>query len=182
MAKYRINGKFVTFKTFVKTYGLDAVNYKTLGAKEKRIYSGLETYQKRVVLSTGQFAPKTLTENPTIKDFAKNRNMSLGQYIKENEAAINKFMESGLIQRSVNSRSLHNFVKNHKGDIIYKGKTYTAEEFLFKMDMARAKDMSKSTTVETIYNFEVSKNGKTLKLTGLKKIRSAATGKGKKKK
>lgn len=171
MAKYRINGKFVSFKTFVKSNGLDAVVYNQLNDHEKRVYRGLETYEKRAIIK-GKFAPHTLTENPTLKAFARSRGETIKQYIEENLTEINKFMKSGLFNRSVNSNSIHDFINKHKGDIIYKGKKISKDDFLFLMDMQRGKDMSTGTTVETIYNFDVKNSGKTLELKSKKLIKS----------
>lgn len=172
MAKYRINGKFASFKSFVKTFGLDAVSYESLSKQERKVWNGINTYQSRAVLSGGKFAPKTLTENPTIRAFAQSRGESLKKYLEDNEADILKFTNQGLINRTVNSKSLHDFIQNHKGDILYRGQSMSKEEFLFKMDMNRAKDASTSTTVETLYNFNVKNNGKTLELRSTKKIKS----------
>jgi hypothetical protein len=171
MAKYRVNGKFATLKTFVKTFGLDAVVYDNLSKQEKKVWNGISSYENRVVLD-GKFAPKTLTENPTIKKFALDRNETLKQYIEENATDILKFMENGLINRSVNTNSLHDFINNHKGEILYKGKAIDKNEFLLKMDIERAKAMKTGNTVEVIYNFEVKKNGKQLDFKDSKKIKS----------
>ena len=171
MAKYRVNGRFASLKTFVKTFGTDAVIYNQLTAKEKRVINGIETYAKRAVIN-GQFANKTLTENPTIKTFATSRGETLKQYIEENISDINKFMKSGNIGRTVNTNGIHEFINKHKGQIIYKGKEITKEEFLFEMDMQRGKDMGKGTTVETLYNFKVKNNGKTLEFESKKLIKS----------
>lgn len=172
MAKYRVNGKFATLKTFVKTFGLDAVVYDKLDKQEKRVWNGINTYEGRVVLEGGKFAPKTLTENPTIKKFALDRNESLKKYIEENEADILRFTNQGLINRSVNTNNLHEFINNHKGDVLYKGKTISKEDFLLKMDVERAKAMKTGNTVEVVYNFEVKKNGKELNFKDSKKIKS----------
>ncbi len=175
MAKYRVNGKFATLKTFVKTYGLDAVIYDKLDKKEKRVWNGLNTYENRVVLDGGKFAPKTLTENPTIKKFALDRNETLKQYIEENQADILKFTNQGLINRGVNSQALHGFIDKHKGPIMYKGKEIDKKDFLFKMDMEKVKIMDKrnkkkdaDSEIEVIYNFEVQNSGKTLVLKSIK--------------
>lgn len=178
MAKYRVNGKFANLKTFIKTYGADAVIYDQLDAKEKRIWNGVNTYQKRAVLNTGQFAPKTLTENPTIKAFARSRGESLKAYIEENQTDINKFMNQGLINRSVNSRSIHSFIENHKGTIIYKGKEIDKNQFLYNMDLKRSKDSSTKNVVESVYEFEVKDNGKTLVLKKVTLIKSPKKKKG----
>lgn len=172
MAKYRVNGKFATLKTFVKTYGLDAVVYDKLDKKEKRVWNGINTYESRIFLEGGKFAPKTLTENPTIKKFALDRNETLKQYIEENKEAILRFTNQGLINRSVNTNGLHNFINDHKGDILYKGKLIDKNDFLLKMDIERAKAMKTGNTVEVIYNFEVKNNGKQLNFKDSKKIKS----------
>lgn len=171
MAKYRVNGKFATLKTFVKTYGLDAVVYDKLDKSEKRVWNGLNAYENRVVLD-GKFAPKTLTENPTIKKFALDRNETLKQYIEENKDDILRFTNQGLINRSVNTNNLHEFINNHKGDILYKGQAISKTDFLLKMDIEKAKAMKTGNTVEVVYNFEVKKNGKELNFKDSKKIKS----------
>jgi hypothetical protein len=171
MAKYRVNGKFATLKTFVKTYGLDAVVYEQLNKTERKVWNGLNAYENRVILD-GKFAPKTLTENPTIKKFALDRNETLKQYIEENQADILRFTNQGLINRSVNTNNLHEFINNHKGDILYKGKAISKTDFLLKMDMERTKAMKTGNTVEVVYNFEVKKNGKELNFKDSKKIKS----------
>jgi hypothetical protein len=170
MAKYRVNGKFATLKTFVKTFGLDAVVYDNLSKQEKKVWNGISSYENRVVLD-GKFAPKTLTENPTIKKFAMDRNETLKQYIEENKDDILRFTNQGLINRGVNSQALHGFIDKHKGNIIYKGKEIDRNDFLFKMDMEKVKIMDKrnkkkdaGSEIEVIYNFEVQNNGKTLVL------------------
>ena len=170
--RYRVNGKFASLKTFVKTYGLDAVNYTTLDKKDQRVIRGIETYQKRAVLKDGTFAPKTLTENPTVKKFLQSRGESLQSYLKAHEDDLLKFTNQGLFNRTVNTNSLHEFIKNHKGDITIKGKAISKEEFLFQMDMQRGKDMGKGNTVETLYNFNVKNNGRTLNLESKKLIKS----------
>lgn len=171
MAKYRVNGKFATLKTFVKTYGLDAVVYEQLNKTERKVWNGLNAYENRVILD-GKFAPKTLTENPTIKKFALDRNETLKQYIEENKEDILRFTNQGLINRSVNTNNLHEFINNHKGDIFYKGKLISKTDFLLKMDIERAKAMKTGNTVEVVYNFEVKNNGKQLNFKDSKKIKS----------
>lgn len=179
MAKYKVNGKFASLKTFVKAYGLDAVVYDQLTPKEKRVWNGVNTYEKRVLLD-GKFAPKTLTENPTIKKFALDRNESLKQYIEENASDILKFTNQGLINRVVNSKGLHEFINNHKGEVIYEGAPISKNVFLFTMDQERAEIMSKKSVVEILYYFEVRNNGKTLVLIEVKIIESDKKGKPKK--
>lgn len=171
MAKYRVNGKFATLKTFVKTYGLDAVVYDKLDKQEKRVWNGLSAYENRVVLD-GKFAPKTLTENPTIKKFALDRNESLKKYIEENQADILKFTNSGIITRVVNSKSLHDFINNHKGQVIFEGTPIDKSEFLLKMDIERAEIMSGKSVPEILYYFEVKENGKLLNFVKIKIIKS----------
>jgi hypothetical protein len=161
----------VTFKTFIKSAGLDAVVYSKLTQKEKRIWNGLNTYENRVVLE-GKFAPKTLTENPTIKKFALDRNETLKQYIEENAADILKFTNSGIIERVVNSKSLHDFINNHKGQLIFEGNPIDKKEFLLKMDIQRAEIMSGKSVPEILYYFEVKENGKVLNFKKIKIIKS----------
>jgi hypothetical protein len=181
MAKYRVNGKFATLKTFVKTYGLDSVVYEQLNKNERRVWNGLNAYENRVILD-GKFAPKTLTENPTIKKFALDRNETLKQYIEENKEDILRFTNQGLINRSVNTNNLHEFINNHKGEVLFKGKLISKEDFLLKMDVERTKAMKTGNTVEIIYNFEVKNNGRELNFTSSKKVTSPPKKKEKKQK
>lgn len=167
MGKYRIKGKFVNFKTFVKTNGLDAVNYNSLTTKEKRIWSGLNTYENRIKLDNGQFLNKNtlakLRRDPNLKDFANKNNMPLNEYIKQNIDTILKFNEQAFILTK-NQKNVEKFILESKGKFTFEGKEIDKKELVKKLQQRRSYQLSKKNKFINIYKFEVKDNGRTINL------------------
>jgi len=112
--QYRLNGKFTSFKNFVKVHGLDAVNYNDLESREKRIYNGIETASNRLRIG-GEFIHKPLESK--IRKYAKNNEMEVNEYIKKNREVIETYMKEQSITNTYNDQKITDMV-----DLAAKGK------------------------------------------------------------
>jgi hypothetical protein len=166
MGKYRIKGKFVDFKTFVKTNGLDAVNYNSLTTKEKRVWSGLNTYENRIKLDNGQFLNKNtlakLRRDPNLKDFANKRGIPLNKYIQDNIDTILKFNEQAFILYK-NNRNVEKFITESKGSFLYFGNEINKLDLIFKLQNNYREALRENKHIG-IYKFEVKENGRKINL------------------
>jgi len=116
--RWKVNGKFSTFKDFIKANGQDYVQYEKLSTTEKKIYNGLKQYEQRIVIR-GKFKDnKELVNNPTLKIFAKNNNMDIKSYIKKNYDKIDRYMKKGVLTYSVNLTKLPRFINTHSGILL----------------------------------------------------------------
>lgn len=167
MGKYRIKGKFVDFKTFVKTNGLDAVNYNSLTTKEKRVWSGLNTYENRIKLDNGQFLNKNtlakLRRDPNLKDFANKRGIPLNKYIQDNIDTILKFNEQAFILYK-NNRNVEKFITESKGSFLYFGNEINKLDLIFELQNNSREAINKKNKFINIYKFEIKDNGRTINL------------------
>lgn len=169
MAKYRINGKFVSFKQFIKTFGSDAVAPSSLTDKEKRILRGVETAAKRARID-GRFVPKVITSNPGVKQAAKDAKMSVNQYLMNYIDDVKEYLETGVFTITKNTTNLHDFIDNHKGLVLYKGKAVDRAELKLKLDGMKQKSFTskRKNVSEVFYTFEISSDGRTINLVKVK--------------
>lgn len=174
MAKFRINGKFVTLKEFVKVNGTDSVLPHNLNAKEKRILNGLKSYENRIKLDNGQFVNKVtlskLKRDSNLKIFAEKNNMSLNDYLRQNIDTILKF-NSQAFQITKNQNNVEKFINQSNGNFKYKGKLIDKNELIQKLQKGRISALKKNKFI-TIYTFEIKDNGHKINLTEIKKMGS----------
>jgi hypothetical protein len=166
MKRYRINGKFATFKDFVKVNGLDAVNYENLTSKEKRIWNGLETYSNRIKLESGQFVNKTtlsiLRRDKDIKDFAAKNNKTIDQYIRENIDTITRF-KNQVFSIYKNNKNVEKFIQESNGKFSYFGKEIDKTELILTLQQNYREALRESRHIG-IYKFEIKENGRNINL------------------
>lgn len=166
MGKYRIKGKFVKFKDFIKINGLDAVNYELLSAQEKRVWNGVQTYQNRVVLDNGQFVNKTtlsrLYKNKNYQQFAEKNNKDIKTYIKENIDIILKF-DTQAFSISKNQNNVEKFIQETNGKLFFKGKEIEKNNLIQALQLKRTRALKKGKFI-TIYYFKIEKNGNKITL------------------
>lgn len=165
--RYRINGKFVKFKDFIKINGLDAVNYETLNTQEKRIWSGLNTYENRIKLENGQFLNKTtlnkLKRDTDLKTFAAKNNMSIDEYLKQNIDTILKF-NAQAFEITKNGKNVDKFILNSNGKFHYKGEEISKNELIKKLQGKRNHQLKKNNKFINIYRFKIENNGNKITL------------------
>ena len=175
MKRYRINGKFATFKDFVKVNGLDAVNYENLTSKEKRIWNGLETYSNRIKLESGQFVNKTtlsiLRRDKDIKDFAAKNNKTVDQYIRENIDTITRF-KNQTFTLTKNQNTVEKFIQDSNGKFLLNGEPIDKNELIKKLQNKRRYQLAKKNKFINIYKFEIKDNGRTINLTEIENLGS----------
>lgn len=166
--RYRINGKFVSFKDFVKINGLDSVNYQSLNLQEKRVWNGINTAQNRVRLESGQYLNKVtlskLKKDKNLQYFAFKNNVSIDEYIKNNIDTILKFNEQAF-SITKNHNTVEKFIMNSNGKFYYKGVEISKNELIKKLSLKRTKALNKSNKFISIYSFKIEKNGNKITLT-----------------
>lgn len=171
--KYRINGKFASFKNFVKANGLDSVSYADLNKKQKRVFNGLKTYSERIIYK-GQFlnkiSAKKLKNDKDLQLFAKNNNKSISKYINENIEDILEVYE-GAFKITKNNNNVFDFINKAKGNLSIYGKPVSKNEFNLFAKRAIQKAM-KAGFFNNIFNFDISDNGQEINLTEIEPIGS----------
>lgn len=173
--RYRINGKFASFKDFVKVNGLDAVNYNDLSKQEKRVWNGIQTYSNRIKLESGQFVNKAtlsiLRRDKDIKDFAAKNNKTVDEYLMENIDIITRF-KNQVFNLTKNQNNVEKFIQESNGKFLLNGETIDKNELIKKLQNKRRYQLSKKNKFINIYKFEIKDNGRTINLTDIENLGS----------
>lgn len=161
MAKYRVNGKFVKFKDFVKSNGLDSVNYSSLTSHEKKVWNGINSYENRITLK-GQFATKSFLKNKSIRkaleENAERKGMKFMEYLKKYNKEITDFFEVGAFFDQYGEREAEKLVINHSGKFFYNGKEITRNEMNWILSEAKLKAKMENSAFTT-FDFELKAGG-----------------------
>lgn len=164
--RYRINGKFASFKDFVKVNGLDAVNYENLTSQEKRVWNGIQTYNNRIKLESGQFVNKAtlsiLRRDKDIKDFAAKNNKSVDEYLRENIDTIVRF-KNQVFTLYKNNKNVEAFIQNSNGKFSYLGKPIDKLELILALQQNYREALRENRHIG-IYKFEIKNNGRNINL------------------
>jgi hypothetical protein len=122
MSKYRIKGKFVSFKTYAKEVGTDFAETLQLTKKEKQSLNGLKNYERNLK-NLNRFPDGKLMNKVTSKDvdiFTKE--MSKQEkliYIRENAKAIKKRMETNTSNVTKGQDEVNSFLKKYAAANIF---------------------------------------------------------------
>ena len=162
--QWKINNKFAKFKDFIKTNGLDYVDYNKLTSHEKRVYNGVKTYQTRVIYQGKFIDNKTFLNNPKIKEFAKNNDMPVKDYLKANYKDLKKFIDSNLLTRSINDKNIESFILKHNGKFFLNAVSISASDLIEFIAEQKLLFLNKKPNMyfTAYYNFIVKNFGKDL--------------------
>ncbi len=157
MGKFRINGKFVSFKDFLKAdpENINRVNRAELTKDQlgfvNRSTAARENYEKRITVK-GKFVKHEFER--TIKEFAKNNGMEVSQYVKTNRAQIENFYQNSIINYSYRSGKIYDKIETFKGTFKINGKQMSKGEALKTIKEFEQKQRTTRSAAEIIFFME----------------------------
>lgn len=129
--KFRIKGRFVSFKDYLKQNGTAGIKYKDLSSSQKKSYSLKKRYEEgQSIVKDGKHYHLKKHEFHKLKEDAKESGGNVRQIFSDDPESILDFYRNGNISFKQYQTSFQKTIKDFKGSFVLNGNKVSRAEFL----------------------------------------------------